>query len=512
MVEESAGSSRGRAALDRLRRRLTGPAPPLRLTRWLFLRLLGVSALCAFLSMWVQMKGLFLSGGIAPAADFMDAVRAHADAHHWSALRRFLELPTLAWLSAGDGFLTALVAIGALAALLLIADVAPGPMIAILWLTYLSLVRVGDLFFQYQWDALLLEALFASLFLAPWRLLPRIRSDREPAPAGVVLVRLLLFKLMFLSGAVKLIARDHTWTGFRALDVHFFTQPLPTWTAWYAHHAPHWLHVLMMLVMFAVELVLPLFALGPRPLRIAFGTGTMLLMLAIGSTGNYGFFNLLTFTLAVMCLDDRLLMRLVPRRLRARTPDPDGPRGQPLPLWTRRARWGAVALIALVGLLEGNRRLRRDGEAGAWLMAKTAPFESVNAYGLFQDMTLERPEIIVEGSRDGTHWQAYEFAWKPGDPARRPAFTGPHMPRLDWQMWFAALYGCRNSEWFLGLEARLLEGRPEVRALLARDPFGDDPPRYLRSTLYRYQFTDPGEDGWWKRTEVGPFCPAVSRR
>jgi lipase maturation factor 1 len=513
--ETASSPRRWRDAVPTFRRLLLGPALPApqhRLTRWIYLRLLGVTALCAFLSMWVQMKGLFLSGGIAPAADFMDAVRSHADAEGWSGLRRFVELPTLAWLSASDGFLTLLVAIGSLAALLLIADVAPGPMIAVLWLTYLSLVRVGDIFFQYQWDALLLEALFASLFLAPWRLLPRLRSDGAPPAAGVWLVRLLLFKLMFLSGAVKLLARDHTWTDFRALDVHFFTQPLPTWTAWYAHHAPHWLHVLMLLGMFAVELVLPFAVFGPRRLRIAFGAGTMLLMLAIGSTGNYGFFNLLTFALAVMCFDDRLLGRLVPRRLRARTPDPDEPPARVPHRFTQRALWGAAGLLLLLGLLESNRRLRQDSDAGEWLIRHTAPFESVNAYGLFQDMTLERPEIVVEGSRDGTHWETYELRWKPGDLARRPAFTGPHMPRLDWQMWFAALYGCRNSDWFIGLEARLLEGRTEVRDLLARDPFGDEPPKYLRSTLYLYQFTEPGDDGWWTRREIGPFCPPVGRR
>jgi hypothetical protein len=317
---------------------------------------------------------------------------------------------------------------------------------------------------------------------------------------------------MLLSGAVKLIAHDHSWTHFEALDVHFFTQPLPTWTAYYAHHLPHWLHVAMLVVVFTVEIGLPFLVFARPRHRALFAAGTMLLMVGIGATGNYGFFNLLTFSLAVMCLDDRLLRRLVPRRLRPRTPDPEAPPGPPLPLATRRARWGVVAVVALLGLLEGNRRLRRDSDLGHWLLAKTAAFESVNAYGLFQDMTLERPEIIVEGSRDGTRWEAYEFAWKPGDLSRRPGFTGPHMPRLDWQMWFAALYGCRNSEWFLGLEARLLEGRPEVRALLARDPFGDAPPRYLRSTVYLYTFTDSGEDGWWQREEVGPFCPEVERR
>jgi lipase maturation factor 1 len=501
--------------IERLRQllRRAAPAPAeLRLTRWLYLRLLGVTALCAFLSMWVQMDGLFLSGGIAPAADFMDAVRAHADAEGWGALRRFVELPTLAWLSAGDGMLTLLVAIGAVAALLLIADVAPGPMIGVLWLTYLSLVRVGDIFFGYQWDALLIEALFASLFLAPWRLRPRLCGDGPPPAAGVWLVRLLLFKLMFLSGAVKLLASDHTWTNFEALDVHFFTQPLPTWTAYYAHHAPHWLHVVMLLGMFAVELVMPFFVFAPRRLRIAFGAGTMLLMLAIGATGNYGFFNLLTFAIAMMCLDDRTIRRLVPARLRGRTPDPEASPAPAMLPWARRALWSAAAVLLVIGALAANQRLRRGSELGRSILAHTAPFESANAYGLFQDMTLERPEIILEGSRDGEHWEAYEFRWKPGDLSRRPAFTGPHMPRLDWQMWFAAIYGCRASEWFIGLEARLLEGRPEVRALLARDPFGSTPPRYLRSTLYEYRFTEPGEEGWWTRTAIRRFCPPVQRR
>jgi lipase maturation factor 1 len=500
------------AVIDRLRALARRDPSSLRLTRWIYLRLLGLSALCAFVSLWVQMDGLFLSGGIAPAADFMDAVSAHADAEGWSAVGRLLRLPTLAWLSAGDGWLTALAAIGTLAALLLIADVAPGPMIAVLWLCYLSLVKVGDVFLGYQWDALLIEALFASLFLAPWRLRPRLGADREPAAAGVWLIRLLLFKLMLLSGLVKLIASDHTWTRFEALDVHFFTQPLPTWTAYWAHHMPHGVHVAMLLVVFVVELVLPFLVFAPRRLRVTFGAGTMFLMLGIGATGNYGFFNLLTFALAVMCLDDRSLARLVPRRLRARIPDPEAPGERITRAWVSLALWSAAALLLFLGALQANRRLQRDSDLGRPLLARVAPFESVNAYGLFQDMTLRRPEIVLEGSRDGTTWEAYEFRWKPGDLARRPAFTGPHMPRLDWQMWFAALFGCRGAPWFVDLEARLLEGRPEVRELFARDPFGDDPPRYLRSTLYEYRFTGPGDDGWWTRREIGRFCPPVQRR
>ena len=482
-----------------------------RLTRWVYLRLLGLTALFAFVSLYVQMDGLFSSDGISPAADFMSSLRQYADGQDWGSMRRFVELPTLAWLSASDGALHAFAIAGIVASLLLIFDVAPGPMVALCWLLYLSLVSVGGIFFRYQWDTLLLEALFVSMFLAPWRLRPSLRGDREPSLAGVWLVRLLLCKLMFLSGAVKLMARDDTWTSLSALDVHFYTQPLPSWTAYYAHHAPHWLHALALIIMFAIELVMPLFVIGPRRARIAFGLGTMFLMVMIGLTGNYGFFNLLTFAFAVMCFDDAMLGRFVPRRLRDRIPDPRVPSSRVRPVWMSRALWAAAALILVVSALRIHYRLDRKAELGRSVVELTYPFMSINSYGLFQDMTLTRPEIIVEGSRDGQTWQAYEFRWKPGAVDERPRFTGPHMPRLDWQMWFAALRGCRGAGWFHDFVARLFEASPDVRALLAHDPFGADPPRYIRATVYDYSFVDTGEDGWWKRSQPRLFCPVFER-
>jgi hypothetical protein len=462
--------------------------------------------------MLVQMDGLFLGGGIEPAAEGMQALRRYADSQDWGAFRRFYEVPTLAWISASDGFLTGLAVAGAVATVLLIADVAPALMLALAWLLYLSLVQVGGIFFQYQWDALLLESLFASIFIAPVRLLPRLRGDDEPALAGVWILRMLVFKLMFLSGAVKLLARDDTWTSLHALDVHFFTQPIPSWTAYYAHHLPHWLLAAALVITFIIELALPWFAFGPRRLRIAFGLGTMFLMLMIGLTGNYGFFNLLTFALALWCFDDAALRRLVPRRWRERTPDPARPPERRLPrVWRAGAAAAAVAILTL-SAVHFYRRLDRKSEFGQWLVELTGHYMTVNSYGLFQDMTLTRPEIIVEGSRDGVTWEAYEFRYKPGDLDRRPPQLGFHMPRLDWQMWFAALYGCDYTRWFEGFEARLLEGRKEVRALLAHDPFGDDPPRYLRTTVYDYTFTEPDEPGWWRRADPRPFCPPVQRR
>lgn len=480
-----------------------------RLTRWLYLRALGVAALCAFVSMAVQAPGLFGSGGIAPAADFMERARAAADQQGWSATERVLQVPTLLWLSASDGFLWALIAAGVVLAVLLISDVLPGLAALGLWLAYLSLVTAGGVFFHYQWDILLLEALLVSLFLAPWRLRPRLRSDVEPARAGVWLVRLLACKLMLLSGVVKLRSGDATWADLSALQYHFFTQPIPTWTSWYAHHAPGWLLALATLLMLGVELVLPWFVLGPRRLRMLFGLGTILLMLGIGATGNYGFFNLLSCALAIMLFDDTALRRLVPARLRSRVPDPGVPAAR---LPRRRTVWIAWSLaipVLLLSALVAYQRVHPRGELGRSLTRPIAPLMAINSYGLFAVMTTTRPEIEIEGSRDGVTWAAYDFRWKADHLDQRPRFAGPHMPRLDWQMWFAALGRCRTEPWLHAFLQRLLEGTPAVRGLLAHDPFAGAPPRYLRTTLYRYELTDPGQPGWWRRERVDAYCPTV---
>jgi hypothetical protein len=145
----------------------------------------------------------------------------------------------------------------------------------------------------------------------------------------------------------------------------------------------------------------------------------------------------------------------------------------------------------------------------AALLRLAAPFQLANPYGLFSVMTTSRSEIEVEGSADGRVWRAYRFRWKPGPEERRPGFAGLHMPRLDWQLWFAALDGCAGAPWFQGFQRRLLEGEPAVLALLAENPFPDAPPRRLRSRLYAYRFAPPGSDAWWQRDLLGPFCPGT---
>jgi hypothetical protein len=151
-----------------------------------------------------------------------------------------------------------------------------------------------------------------------------------------------------------------------------------------------------------------------------------------------------------------------------------------------------------------------------FIVKYTAPLEIVNSYGLFAMMTTERPEILVEGSMDGEEWRAYSFRYKPGDLARAPRWAAPYQPRLDWQMWFAALGNYRENPWFVNFAVRLLEGSPEVKGLLEADPFGGRPPRYVRAMLYDYRFTDVEErrktGNWWKREVKGQYLPPVGLR
>jgi lipase maturation factor 1 len=493
-----------------------------RITRWLFLRGLGLAALCAFLSLYVQVDGLIGEQGIAPAGQYMAQADAYADAMElahdqgnpegWSAMERYLSIPTLLWLGASDTAIHIWMLIGILLCVLLILDIAPGPAILGLWLIYLSLVTAGDTFLMYQWDSLLLETLFAAMFIAPWgRFWPALRGDREPSRAGLWLVRLVLFKLMFLSGVVKLLANDDSWNSLKALDVHYFTQPIPNLFSYYAHHLPHWFHATSIVLMLLIELVLPFFMFAPRRMRLVAAGGFIALMVLIALTGNYGFFNLLTVVLALSLLDDATLRRLTPGKLYARLPDTPPAR---MHVIARRVILALTIPIVIVSGLRMWSRLDRDrgrdrSAFGQRLLDRTMPFHTVNAYGLFASMTTMRPEIIVEGSRDGRTWEAYEFSYKPGPMDRRPAFAGLHMPRLDWQMWFAALGGCQRAQWFHAFMLRLLQGSPAVRDLLHRDPFGDQPPTYIRSTLYLYTFTDMGSPDWWKRQPMGAYCPPV---
>jgi lipase maturation factor 1 len=479
--------------------------PTYRIANALFLRLLGLCYLAAFISLWVQVDGLIGSRGILPVKDLLDAVRTQLGGERW------MLFPTLCWLHPGDAVLHLLCGGGVLAALLVVLGLVPAPALLACWIFSLSLSVAGQAFLEFQWDLLLLEAGFLGIWLAPLRRW-RLGAALEPPPAVRALLCWLLFRLIFSSGFVKLASGDPTWRNLTALDYHYWTQPLPPWTAWFAAQLPLSFHKLSCFVLLAIELVAPFLIVAPRRLRLVSCAAMAGLQALIALTGNYAFFNLLSLALCVLLVDDASF----PRALRDRAArDPRASLG----------RWPGLVLAPVLGLVlivsvmlfSGTLRLRMPWPGAAVSLARaTLPFRSVGTYGLFMVMTTSRPEIVVEGSDDGVSWLAYEFRWKPGDTTRRPRFVAPHQPRLDWQMWFAALGTCEENPWFVAFLDRLLEGSPAVERLLLRNPFPSHPPRYIRAVLYDYRFTDSAArratGAWWRREARGPYCPIMERR
>ena len=475
-------------------------------SRWLFLRGLGCIYLIAFLSLWVQIHGLVGSNGILPAEQYVAAVRQQI------GTEGYYLVPTLFWLNPSDACLNFLCAGGILLSLVLIAGFIPPLTLVGLWMFYLSLVSVGQVFLSFQWDVLLLEAGFLAIFFAPLQIRERFTRASQPSVAFLWLLRWLLFRLMFASGFVKLVS-DEVWRNLTALNFHYETQPLPTWVGWYAHQLPEWFQKASLIGMFAVELIGPCLIFAPRRLRTAGCIGLVGLQVLIILTGNYCFFNLLTIALCLLLIDDVTWKYLLPKRFMPTIHLVE----RPHPRYNNR-RIGVAVLATLLFLISGIRfggQLFREIRFPdvAWI----APFRSVNTYGLFADMTESRPEIIVEGSNDRITWETYQFRWKPGDLTAAPKWVAPHQPRLDWQMWFAALQGSyQRVPWFLNFMGALLQDKSEVLQLLADNPFPDKPPRYIRATLYEYRFTDlatkRSEGTWWHREWKRMYCPAISLR
>ncbi len=469
----------------------------MRLTRWLTLRLFGVTALLAVGSFWWQVMGLSGSRGIVPIAEQLEALRR--------AGVGFFRAPTLLWLSASDGAIHAACALAFSAALAVTVGLAPRLSLGVLWVAWLSLCSVASPWLGFQWDVLLLEGAFTLAFFAPpgWR--PRLSTEPEPSPAFTFLAAWLACRMTLASGVVKLASGDPSWRDLTALTWHWWTQPLPTWTSIVAAAFPLWAQKLMCLSTLVLELPVPLLALGGRATRRWAALGLMTLQAGLFAGGNYSYYNLLAFVLAVPLLDDALLRQGWPKKL-------GWPAMPELP--PRRARpWEVawVALIVLLGVGVFFRRAARETPLSPVLDA-IGPFETINGYGAFAVMTKTRPEIILEGSADGVTWRPYEFPWKPGDVRRRPKWVAPLQPRLDWQMWFASLGDCSDSPWLLMLQRRLLQGgSQEVQALFEVDPFASAPPRFLRTVVYEYRFASLAQPGaWWTRRFTGPFCPALT--
>ena len=448
----------------------------------LLIRGIALCGLFAFLSLWSQLDGLIGPGGILPAADFFNAV---AGAY---GIERFWFLPTVFWLDASPAALHGVCALGTLATLTALLGRWRCVASVTAYACYLSLLAAGQVFLSYQWDIFLIECFVVAAVLA-----------RAPG-FGVWLARLALFRFMFLSGFVKLASGDPTWADGSALAFHFETQPLPTALAWYVHHLPPTILEWAVWTTFVIELALPFCIFLPRNARLVAAGGFVLLEVLIFATGNYNFFNVLTIVLCVSLLDDRWTKPIV--------------RGVATRPGRRLCKTLAACIMAL-GILVTLHTVFRLPAPVAVLTRAAAPLHLANPYGLFAIMTTRRDELIVEGSMDGRTWSPYVFPFKPGDIAAAPRWTAPHQPRLDWQMWFAALTNPEGAPWIYDFAFALLEARPAVLKLVA-DPFDGARPKSVRIVRHRYRFSTPAEksstDQWWVRGDATTWLPQTQLR
>ena len=460
----------------------------LAVSRW-FLRLLALIYLSAFISTALEITGLVGEQGILPAGHYLAGLEQRFGQIAW------LRFPTLFWLNHGDMAMLAAAYAGCLFAVMLLIGWRPLLSTIVLFVLYLSLFRVGQTFFNFQWEYLLLEAGFLSIFLAatgPNRLL-------------LFLFHWLLFRLRFLSGLSKVLSEDPTWNNLTTLRYYFETQPLPHMGSWYAHHLPDWMLRTGTGFTLFVELIVPFFIFLPRPFRLFAAFMTILIQLLIIATSNHNFINLLTIALCLFLLDDRAIRSLIPRRSNQTTPQ-------------RKGSLAAIALLPVIAVTIVSTSIYSAYEFVAGTRSQTtwnAPANWVRAWGLgnayhvFPNMQTERHELVIEGSNDGINWHAYRFRYKPNDTKEKPAFIVPLHPRLDWMIWFIPPQNPFMRSWFEAFLWRLHQNSPNVTGLLAHNPFPDKGPRYVRVLSYRYRFTTPEErrqsGDIWVSTYLGEF-------
>jgi len=367
---------------------------------------------------------------------------------------------------------------------------------ALLWALYLSFVNVGQTFYAFGWESMLLEAGFLAIFLGPRR--------AAASPVVIWLLRWMQFRVMLGAGLIKL-RGDACWRDLTCLDKFYETQPMPNPLSWYFHQLPASVHRGGVLFNHFVELIVPWAFFLPQPWSSIAGAFVILFQLALMAGGNLAFLNLFTIVLAIPLIDGSLLRKW----LRVAVVE-TRPMGRP--------RYFAMVGLALVVAILSVPVVKNMASSQQMMNASFDPLQLVNTYGMFGSITPSRDEVIVEGTDDSpdgdAHWLAYEFKAKPGDPMRMPPQIAPYHLRLDWLMWFAAMGQYQDNPWFVNFMAKLLQGDREVLGLLRSNPFPDRPPKYVRARLYHYRFSTPEErrktGAWWQRELAGEWFPVVS--
>ena len=467
-------------------------APDYRCARLIIERGLGLVYLIAFLVALNQFPALLGERGLLPAPRFLKRAG-------------YRQAPSLFQLHYSDAFLRVVAGLGAaLAAAIVLGLPQAGPLWATmlawlgLYVLYLSIVNIGQQFYAFGWESLLLEAGFLAIFLG--------NSATEPALPVLLLFRWLAFRVELGAGLIKL-RGDPCWRDLTCMDYHHETQPMPNPLSWYFHRLPRGCHRLEVIGNYVAQLVAPVLLFLPQPVA---GIGALLIIgtqAYLMTSGNYAWLNLVTLVIAFAAVPDSFFRAILSGL-------PSAPFAPP-PVPYIAAVVGVTGFVVVLSYwpvrnLLGRRQLMNFA---------FNRFHLVGTYGAFGSVTRERHEVVIEGTTDAeptgdTEWAAYEFKGKPGDPFRRPPQIAPYHLRLDWLMWFAALSPQYAEEWFAPLAGALLVREPTILRLLRHAPFGDRAPVWIRARYFRYRMTTREErratGAWWNRELVGDFLRPVS--
>ncbi len=461
------------------------------LTRLVFQRGLGVVYLIAFLCALNQFRPLLGEHGLLPVPAFVRQVP-------------FRETPSLFFLAPRDWAFTAAAWIGIALACLVITGIADRHYSWVnaliwfgMWALYISFVNVGQTFYAFGWESILLEAGFLAIFLGS-RL-------AQPPLIVIYLIRWLEFRVMFGAGLIKM-RGDPCWKNLTCLDYHYETQPMPNTLSWYFFNGPEWTKKAGVAFNHFSELLVPFLYFLPQPLASIGAAITIVFQLMIFLSGNLSWLNFLTMVLAIPAIDGRYLAAILP----IREPSLHSP---------HLAGRIAVAALAILVAILSIQPIRNMLSPRQVMNTSYNPYHLVGTYGAFGGITRQRYEVVVEGTEDSvitsaTQWKEYEFKGKPNDITRMPPQIAPYHLRLDWLMWFAAMGSYYDYPWFVNFMAKLLENDRAVIGLLKSDPFGNQAPKYVRAELYEYHFAPPSIHSrtgqWWVRSRVGSYFPAVS--
>jgi hypothetical protein len=479
--------------------RLIAPAPGYVLVRFVILRLLGVVYFVAFLAAALQLGPLVGESGILPAQAFLDELLRHEG----STLAAFRRVPTLFVLTgASDAALTAVAWVGVALSLFVAAGLTNGIVMVVLWVAYLSISQVGQVFYGYGWELQLLETGILAAFLCPVRSFGPFPAKAPPIFA-IWMQRWLIARIMLGAGLIK-IRGDACWRDLTCLAYHYETQPIPGPLSPALHAMPLWLHKLGVGFNHLVELVAPFFAFWPMHARRIAGVLFVVFQVTLIVSGNLSFLNWLTLVPALACFDDRFLERLVPHGLTTAAEKTDA-RASRASLYASGGWALVVAMLSVepvANLLSSRQAMNRSFE----------PLHLVNTYGAFGSVGRARYEIVLSGTRaevpdDSAEWLSYELPCKPGDVERSLCWITPYHLRLDWQMWFLQFSAPEQNRWFMSLVDQLLAGNRKLSSLFAHDPFAGAPPVWIKADLYVYRFAHSGEATWertWEATYLRP--------